>query len=241
MDDNFQIKNTNFLSILENDISRERLFVKWIRFINEGSICHYSLTHSAQLNSELLRHVFISAKRANQGDILGFKFKLHNRYVYITETYINAALHLPVDNFVEYQSNEELLEFFQWLQCTLDENKRVPRVLYRNHLPKEWHLFFTTISHVFAPKISGFHGISRLIQIIGFSIAYNRRINFGPLIMEEIIKNQQSVREHYCLYPRFPSDCLGTSFDCSSTEHLSNKHIDWAFGSFSETCHGPTQ
>ena len=29
------------------------------------------------------------------------------------------------------------------------------------------------------------------------------RINFGHLIMEEIIKNQQSIRETYCLYPRF--------------------------------------
>ena len=79
----------------------------------------------------------------------------------------------------------------------------IPRVIYHNHLPKEWHLFFTIISHTFAPKISGFHGISRMIQIIGFSIAHNRRINYGHLIMEEIIKNQQSVRETYCLYPRF--------------------------------------
>ena len=79
----------------------------------------------------------------------------------------------------------------------------IPRVIYQNHLPKECHLFFTIISHVFAPKISGFHGISRMIQIIGFSIAHNRRINFGHLIMEEIIKNQQSVRETYCYILRF--------------------------------------
>ena len=64
-------------------------------------------------------------------------------------------------------------------------------------------MFFTIASHVSAPKISGFHGISRMIQIIGFSIAHNRRINYGQLIMEEIIKNQQSARETYCLYPRF--------------------------------------
>ena len=137
MADNFQIKKTNFLSILENDISRAGLFVKWIRFLNEGSICNYALTHSVQLNFGLLRQVFTSAKKANQGDILGFKFRLQNRFVYITEADINAALHLPVDNFEEYPSNEELLEFFEWLQCTLDENNRVPRVVYQNHLPKE--------------------------------------------------------------------------------------------------------
>ena len=42
-----------------------------------------------------------------------------------------------------------------------------------------------------------------MIQIIGFSIAQNRRINYGHLIMEEILKNQQSVRENYYLYPCF--------------------------------------
>ena len=42
-----------------------------------------------------------------------------------------------------------------------------------------------------------------MIQIIGFAIAHNRRINFGHLIMEEIIKNQLSVRETYYLYPIF--------------------------------------
>ena len=42
-----------------------------------------------------------------------------------------------------------------------------------------------------------------MIQIIGFSIAHNRKINFGHLIMEEVIKNHQYVRENYMLYPRF--------------------------------------
>ena len=204
MADNFQFKKTIFFSILENDIFRAGLFVKWIRFLNEGSICNYSLTHSVQLNFGLLRHVFTTAKKANQGEILGFKFRLQNRFIYITESDINVALRLPVDNFVEYSSNEELFGFFLWLQCTLDENNMVSRVVYQNHLPKEWPLIFMTISHVFAPKTSGFHGISRMIQIIGFAIAHNRRINFGHIIMEEIIKNQQSTT-------KVPPDCPQTS------------------------------
>ena len=161
------------------------------------------LTRSVNLNSGLLKQVFTTAKRANQGKISGFKFRLQNRTVFLNEKDLNTALHFPTENFDDYPSNEDLLGFFTWIQCSLDENNMIPRVIYQNHLPKEWHLFFTIISHVFAPKISGFHGISRMIQIIGFSIAHNRRINFGHLIMEEIIKNQQSVRETYCLYPRF--------------------------------------
>ena len=79
MDDNFQINKTNFLSILDSNISRSGIFAKWIRFINEGSICHYAMTHSVNLNSGLSKQVFTTAKRANQGKIYGFKFRLQNR------------------------------------------------------------------------------------------------------------------------------------------------------------------
>ena len=41
MADNFQIKRTNFLSIMDADISRAGNFEKWIRFLNEG--VHLSL------------------------------------------------------------------------------------------------------------------------------------------------------------------------------------------------------
>ena len=203
MADNFQIKKTNFLSIIEGDISRSGIFEKWIRFLNEGSIAHYAMTHSVSLNHSLLKQIFITGKRANQGDLLGLKFKFQNRSVFLTEHDLNTALHLPTEGFADYPSEEDLLGFFAWIQCSLDENNMIPRVIYQNHLPKEWHLFFTVVSHTFAPKISGFHGLSKLIQIIGFSIAHNRRINFGRLIMEEIVKNILSVRENYLLYPRF--------------------------------------
>ena len=203
MADNFQIKKTNFLSIVEADISRSGIFEKWIRFLNEGSIVHYALTHSVLLNNGLLKQVFQTGKRATQGNLLGLRFKFQNRTVFLSEHDLNTALHLPTEDFTEYPTDEDLLGFFAWIQCSLDESNMIPRVIYQNHLPKEWHLFFTIISHTFAPKISGFHGLSKLIQIIGFSIATNRRINFGHLIMEEIIKNHHSVRENYMLYPRF--------------------------------------
>ena len=161
------------------------------------------MTHSVNLNSGLLKQVFTTAKRANQGKIYGFKFRLQNRTIFLNERDLNTALHFPMENFDYYPTNEELLGFFTWIQCSLDENNMIPRVIYQNHLPKEWHLFFTIVSHVFAPKISGFHGVSKMIQIIRFSIAHNMRINLGHLIMEEIIKNQKYARENYCLYPRF--------------------------------------
>ena len=134
---NFQIKKTNFLSILDTYISRAGLFAKWICFLNEGSICHYAMTRNVNLNSGLLKQVFTTIKRANQGKILGFKFRLQNKTVFLNEQDLNNALHFPTENFDDYPTNEELLGFFAWIQCSLDENNMIPRVIYHNHLPKE--------------------------------------------------------------------------------------------------------
>ena len=157
------------------------------------SLC--SLTRSVNLNSGLLKKVFTLLKEPIKVKYQVSNSCLQNRTVFLNEKDLNTALHLPTEDFDDYPTNEDLLGFFTWIQCSLDENNMIPRVIYQNHLPKEWHLLFTIISHTFAPKISGFHGISKMIQIIGFSIAHNRRINYGHLIMEEIIKNQQSVRK----------------------------------------------
>ena len=137
MSDNFQIKKNNFLPILDTDIYRSGLFAKWICFVNGGSICHYAMTHNVNLNSGLLKQVFTTAKRANQGEISGFKFRLQNRTVFLNERDLNIALHFPMENFEDYPTNEELLGFFTWIQCSLDENNMIPRVIYQNHLPKE--------------------------------------------------------------------------------------------------------
>ena len=137
MADNFQIKKTNFLSILEDDISRSGFLEKWIRFLNEGSICRYALTHNVNLNHGLLKQVFTTGKRANQGNLSGLKFRFQNRTVFLTERDLNTALHLHTEDFDDYPTDEDLLGFFAWIQCSLDENNMIPRVIYQNHLPKE--------------------------------------------------------------------------------------------------------
>lgn len=41
MGDNFKIKRTNYVSILENDPVQIECFHKWIRFLNEHSIVSF--------------------------------------------------------------------------------------------------------------------------------------------------------------------------------------------------------
>ena len=83
MSDNFQIKKTNFLSIFDTDISRVGAFRKMDSFLKRRvhlPLC--PMTRSVNLNSGLLKQVFTTAKRANQGEISGFKLRLQNRTVF---------------------------------------------------------------------------------------------------------------------------------------------------------------
>lgn len=57
MGDDFGLKRTNFVSILENDPEQTELFYKWIRFLNEHSIVSFALTTKTKLNVDLLRYV----------------------------------------------------------------------------------------------------------------------------------------------------------------------------------------
>ena len=67
MGDDFVIKKTNFVAILENDPVRIEHFSKWIRFLNEYSIVRFALTANVQINEDLLRHVTHNSAPSSQG------------------------------------------------------------------------------------------------------------------------------------------------------------------------------
>lgn len=59
-----------------------------------------------------------------------------NDLIRITENDLDEFLQMPCDNFVEVPSKGELINFLHAINCTL-ENGRIPRKIYKNHLPKE--------------------------------------------------------------------------------------------------------
>ena len=60
-----------------------------------------------QFKFRVIKTSFTTAKRANQGEIFGFKFRLQNRTVFLNEKDLNTALHFPTENFEDYPTNEE--------------------------------------------------------------------------------------------------------------------------------------
>ena len=59
--------------------------------------------------------------------------------------------------------------------------------MYKHRLPKELNFYFYTLNHCFAPKKAGHAGIASFCQKLGYAVAHNMSINFGKLILDEII------------------------------------------------------
>lgn len=84
MADNFEIRKTNYLSILENDPDQNDIFFKWIRFLNEYSVVSYAVTTNIKLNVELLRFVHTTAENSFLDDQLGFECMFADQIVIIS-------------------------------------------------------------------------------------------------------------------------------------------------------------
>ena len=80
---------------------------------------------------------WLEAMKSEMESIYGLRQASRRWNIVLTELDLNTALHLPTEDFADYPSDEDLLGFFAWIQCSLDENNMIPRVIYQNHLPKE--------------------------------------------------------------------------------------------------------
>ena len=94
-----------------------------------------------------------------------------------------------------------------------------------------------TTSHLFAPKISGFHGISRMIQIIDLPLLTTDQSTWtsdhGGDYQESAICEGALLS-----VPKVPPDCPRISVDRSTNGHLLQKQDDRASGSFPEASYG---
>ncbi|KAL1818248.1 hypothetical protein ACET3Z_013117 [Daucus carota] len=160
------------------------------------------MTQHSLLINDLLRDFMNTARVSDVDQVLGVSCVIQGRDITITETLLNEVLGLPTANFVPVPTEEERIAFFNQINCSLDDQGRLPKKIYVTHLPKEWNFFFSCVSYVFAPKVGGFHGLTTFNQNFGIAIAENRPINFGHLIMEEFQRTLTGPRSSM-LYPRF--------------------------------------
>lgn len=210
----FKIPQTNFCFDLAAQDCQHDPFRGWINFLSQQSFVRYAMCRNVDLNEQSIRAFYLSAENrsTNSPDDSYQKlmFRVRQREYIVTEDDVNAILKFSVGNtdFAPQPTEAELVAFFQFINYqNLPQNMKE---LSQKHLPNQWRFFFNVISHVFAPKTHGFHGITPFLQKIGYAVAYNHRINFGKLILQELLKKMGTVetrslvnKDVVCYYPRF--------------------------------------
>ncbi|KAL1826543.1 hypothetical protein ACET3Z_004955 [Daucus carota] len=205
----FEIAETNYCANLNFEDCSDR-FKRWIHFLTQQSLVSTALTADIPIQVQPLFDFYSNA--VNSTTLENYKLigDLPNgRRIVISVDDVNRILGFPRNNFQEEPTSAELTQFFQDIHY--QGQIFLPRMS-KSKLKAEWDVFFDTLAKVFAPTTrQNFHNISSMLQIFGFSVAYNRRINFGKILLKEIIRKMGSVSQRSihdndkveCHFPRF--------------------------------------
>ncbi|KAK1373582.1 hypothetical protein POM88_029775 [Heracleum sosnowskyi] len=183
-------------------------FRPWIRFLNEQSIASYAITASVDLKIEPLRLLCLTAVVAE--DMRSFTFTIYDRQYTVTKEIFCQVLHFPLDNFVRFPTDPELVQFFSSIDY--QGNIVLPR-LNKGNLACEWDLFFDCLAKVFSNSTkNNFTVITSLLQNIAYAAVYNLRLDIGTLVWDLLIRrifnytrDIETGRKVKCFYSRFLS------------------------------------
>ena len=156
--------------------------------------------YSTALNTTLLDNYRIAGD-IRVGDVNG------RRSITITSDDVNRILGFPRANFVDIPEEPELVQFFQTIlyQGEIQLSKMI-----KGKLKPEWEIFFDTLAKVFSPTDRRhFQNISNILQVFGLCIAFNRPIDFGKIILKEILRklgplgsrSMETNAKFECFYP----------------------------------------
>uniref|UniRef100_A0A166CZM5 Aminotransferase-like plant mobile domain-containing protein n=1 Tax=Daucus carota subsp. sativus TaxID=79200 RepID=A0A166CZM5_DAUCS len=205
----FTLAQTNYHGYFNPADCPVERFKPWIRFLNEQCFASTAITADVELQLDPLRDYYSTLFNSTLVDNPRVTGTIRNKNIQITADDVNRILGFPRENFEEVPTKDELIQFFQTIQY--QGVIKLSKML-KNKLVPEWDYFFNTMAKVFAPTTSkSFNNITSLLQIIGFCITHNRRINFGRMILITIIKrlgtfaSRQLVVDNsvLCYYPRF--------------------------------------
>ena len=96
------------------------------------------------------------------------------------------ALRLPENNCSALASDEEVRHMLNDINYAMTSSVNLGEVA-RRHLRREWSYFFDSIIKVFSGKVSNFDAITTTMQLIAYSILYDKYFDLSNLILTEIV------------------------------------------------------
>ena len=96
---------------------------------------------------------------------------------------INIALDLPTDKFDEDPTDQEISDFLDFINYNDTINLGT---LNRKHVRREWSFLFDALQKVFSCRKSGWDHLSHVTMKLAISLAYNKKLNVGSIIIKEL-------------------------------------------------------
>lgn len=148
---------TNHVAFLEKE-SVHQYFHPLMDFFNNSPVS-YALTANPTIYAEIVEEMWSTACSSEGGIKLNIKGK---SYTITPSAVINEALHLPLSNFENLPTDEELISMLKYIKyaSTISQSSQITRKCLR----KEWSYFFDTLTRVFTGKCSGYNAIIRFVQ-----------------------------------------------------------------------------
>ena len=123
----------------------------------------------------------------------------------LSTSILGNALRLPENNFSSLASDEEVRQMLNDINYVVTRSSVNSGEVARRHLRREWSYFFDSIIKVFSGKVSNFDAITTSMQLIAYSILYDKYFDLSNLILIKIglkLGNKES-RANKIYFARF--------------------------------------
>ena len=120
----------------------------------------------------------------------------------------NQALELLEENLHPVATEQELVEFTKLIHYEANIDLEI---LNKKHVKKEWSFMFESMLKVFAGRKTSWDHISYPAQHLVYSLAYNKPINVGRLIIKDLVGRfgkSPAKRGNEIFFPRFIQSVL---------------------------------
>ncbi|KAL8091618.1 hypothetical protein AgCh_034031 [Apium graveolens] len=178
-------KGTNFIAFLDANQAPDS-FKGFVKFLSESYIAG-ALTASPVLYLDVFHEFWTSAITRTvvleHVTSMVVTCTIGGQEIEFSAADVNTSLGLPTENYGEMPTADELSEFIDFINYSGSINLAS---LNRTNLRKEWSFVFDSVVRAFTCRKTGFDNISSVVQKLVFSIAHNRHLNVGGLILEEL-------------------------------------------------------
>ena len=174
----------NFIAFTTADSSVPEEFHPIMKFLGESKL-GYCLHEAPTIQCELLEEFWTTTEFKEDANEISFicKGKSYN----LSTSVLGNALRLPENNCSSLASDEEVRQMLNDINYAMTPSSVNLGEVARRHLRREWSYFFDSIIKVFSGKVSNFDAITTSMQLIAYSILYDKYFDLSNLILTEIV------------------------------------------------------